>query len=180
MCTPSWVNIAVHGLLWWQRGPICQAIRKTSLHFWRNPRSLQKVICINKADKPQIVHDLRCCKATQAVCKAWLQRFWDETPLCGPILPVIKNMLDRKQEQHKDMVSALQWMVDLIQPFDRLGNFPSSKEYMQARNLEKRFFAHYDSLNICAQENDRLLFHLVMKHHTLHQLVTYLISQLDF
>ena len=91
--------------------------------------------------------------------------------LCVALLPVIKNMLDRKQEQHRDMVSALQCMVDLIQLFDRIGIFPSSKEYMQARNLEKRFFAHYDSLNIWAQENDRLLFHLVMKHHTLHHMV---------
>ena len=91
--------------------------------------------------------------------------------LCVALLPVIKNMLDRKQEQHRDMVSALQCMVDLIQLFNRIGIFPSSKEYMQARNLEKRFFAHYDSLNIWAQENDRLLFHLVMKHHTLHHMV---------
>ena len=91
--------------------------------------------------------------------------------LCVALLPVIKNMLDRKQEQHRDMLSALQCMVDLIQLFDRIGIFPSTKEYMQARNLEKRFFAHYDSLNIWAQENDRLLFHLVMKHHTLHHMV---------
>ena len=91
--------------------------------------------------------------------------------LCVALLPVIKNMLDKKQEQHKDMVSALQYMVDLIQLFDKISIFPSSKEYMQARNLEKRFFAHYDSLNIWAQENDRLLFHLVMKHHTLHHMV---------
>ena len=42
---------------------------------------------------------------------------------------------------------------------------------MQARNLEKRFFAHYGSLNIWAQENARLLFHLVMKHNTLHHMV---------
>ena len=91
--------------------------------------------------------------------------------LCVALWPVIKNMLDRKQEQHKDMVSALQCMVDLIQLFDRIGIFPSSKEYMQARNLEKMFFSHYDSLNIWFQENDRLLFHLVMKHHTLHHMV---------
>ena len=91
--------------------------------------------------------------------------------LCVALLPVIKNMLDKKQEQHKDMVSALQYMVDLIQLFDKISIFPSSKEYMQARNLEKRFFAHYDSLNIWAQKNDRLLFHVVMKHHTLHHMV---------
>ena len=48
--------------------------------------------------------------------------------LCVALLPVIKNMLDRKQEQHKDMVSALQCMVDLIQLFDRIGIFPSSKK----------------------------------------------------
>ena len=91
--------------------------------------------------------------------------------LCVALWPVIKNMLDRKQEQHKDMVSALQCMVDLTQLFDRIGILPSSKEYMQARNLEKRFFSHYDSLSIWFQENDRLLFHLVMKHHTLHHMV---------
>ena len=42
---------------------------------------------------------------------------------------------------------------------------------MQARNLEKRFFSHYENLHNWAQKNDRLLFHIVMKHHTLHRMV---------
>ena len=165
MCTPSWVNIALHGLLWWQRGPIwlafifeeTQEVYKRSFASTRLTNLKLSMICDVAKPHKQLA---------QLDCKGAEMKH-----LCVALLPVIKNMLDRKQEQHKDMVSALQCMVDLIQLLDRIGIFPSSKEYMQARNLEKRFFAHYDSLNIGAQENDRLLFHLVMKHHTLHHMV---------
>ena len=79
--------------------------------------------------------------------------------LCVALLPVIKNMLDRKQEQHKDMVSALQCMVALIQLFYRIGIFPSSKEYMQARKWQthhmvrdSQFLNHRNCWNFRAKD----------------------------
>ena len=90
---------------------------------------------------------------------------------CCAFLPVLKTLLDAGIPEHKDMIDALQAMVGLVELFDSIGYFPTSKQYAKARELEKRFFHHYSSLSQWADKNDRLLFHVVMKHHTCHHMI---------
>ena len=90
---------------------------------------------------------------------------------CCAFLPVLKTLLDAGIPEHKDMIDALQAMVGLVELFDSIGYFPTSKQYAKARDLEKRFFHHYSSLSQWADKNDRLLFHVVMKHHTCHHMI---------
>ena len=90
---------------------------------------------------------------------------------CNAFLPVVKALLDPSTAEHKDMIDCLQAMVGLVELFDSIGYFPTSKQYSKARDLEKRFFHHYSNLSQWADKNGRLLFHVVMKPHTFHHLV---------
>ena len=61
--------------------------------------------------------------------------------------------------------------MSLVEVFDKGGIYLSSDEHLLALRKAEQFLAHYDSLNKWAQENDRMLFHIVMKHHTFMHLV---------
>eukprot|EP00435_Cladocopium_sp_Y103_P040227 s2780_g10.t3 len=71
---------------------------------------------------------------------------------CNAFLPVLKTLLDSSVPEHKDMIEALQAMVGLVELFDSIGYFPTSKQYSKARNLEKRFFQYYNSLSQWAEK----------------------------
>ena len=90
---------------------------------------------------------------------------------CVAFLPVAKAILAPDKEEHQDMIAALTSMVALIDLFDKAHMFPTKKQYNEARNLEKRFFHHYDNLNVWAKKVSRLLFHIVIKFHTFHHMV---------
>eukprot|EP00435_Cladocopium_sp_Y103_P053933 s605_g17.t1 len=91
--------------------------------------------------------------------------------LLAAFLPVLKAMLDTEEEVHQHMVGALQSMVELVNVFDRSGMFPTKEQCQEATSLDKRFCEHYTELNQWAQDNDRKLYHIVYKFHSMHHMV---------
>jgi len=91
--------------------------------------------------------------------------------LAPDLLEVCQNVLNFEEAVHRDIIQALEGIVSLVEVFDKGGIYLSSDEHLLALRKAEQFLAHYDSLNKWAQENDRMLFHIVMKHHTFVHLV---------
>ena len=87
--------------------------------------------------------------------------------LVKPLLAVLRKMLGKGRPIHNNMLSCLQSISDLIDLWDSCEMFLSSSEWKKSMKLHKDFVQEYKLLGEWAWENDRYLFHVVAKHHTM-------------
>ena len=105
--------------------------------------------------KPHAVFPVLKCKAAE--CKH-----------LGPcLLLVLKAMLDTGDELQRNMIECLEAFCNLTQLYDQAGLFLTKEEFDEVMNLDRRFFLAYDWLHMWAKNAQRLLFHVVHKHHTM-------------
>ena len=90
---------------------------------------------------------------------------------CFSFLPVLKKLLDKGNEEHKQMIEALESLCKLVDFYDKAPMFLSCKEFAKSMSLGKRFFKAYSYLNKWALAKGKNLFHIVMKFHTLKHLI---------
>ena len=91
--------------------------------------------------------------------------------VCFSFLPVLQKLLNRKKEEDRHMLEALETLCLLIGFYDRTPMFLSSQEFENSRNLGKMFFKACAWLNKWALVKGKKLFHIVMKFHTMHHLI---------
>ena len=87
--------------------------------------------------------------------------------LAPALLAVMKKMLGTDREHHATMVSCLEALVQLVCLWDGAGVFLSEGEYELTMSLCNSFFLDYTSLHNWAADENRLLYNIVFKHHSL-------------
>ena len=91
--------------------------------------------------------------------------------LALPLKKVCMEVFDSCNALEQKMMTALECLISVSDIFDVADVIPSREEWCEMMRKAEMFFDSYQALNDWAVEQGRLLFHIVMKHHTLLHLV---------
>ena len=91
--------------------------------------------------------------------------------LAPAFLDVCKQICDQSNPVHAHMISALECITEVVALFDQAPIVLSPEEFQKATNLGECFLKDYAWLNKWACDNNRQLFHIVMKFHTFWHLI---------
>eukprot|EP00438_Fugacium_kawagutii_P003468 Skav217399 [mRNA] locus=scaffold532:724880:732954:+ [translate_table: standard] len=86
--------------------------------------------------------------------------------LAPALLEVMRNLLKPDRAIHATMVACLEAMVQLVSLWDGAGIFLTETGYDLTMSLCNAFCQEYTHLHKWAQDEDRMLFNVVRKHHT--------------
>ena len=86
--------------------------------------------------------------------------------LAPALLWVCRQVLDASDPVDQHIVRCLEGLTGVVQIFDNAGPFLTNTEYEAALGKAEQHLVCYDWLNKWAVENERMLFHIVIKHHT--------------
>ena len=87
------------------------------------------------------------------------------------LVGVVKRLLDKSNEMHKQMAQALASLASLVQLFDEAGMFLDKRTCAKANALAHTFFHSYSWLHEWAAKKDLYLFHITIKFHMLSHLI---------
>ena len=94
---------------------------------------------------------------------------------CKHLAPALKkvcqDVFDSANAVEMLMVSALESIIAVSELFDKASFIPTHQEWRLMMQHAETFFDSYQALNDCALAKGRLLFYIVMKHHTFLHLI---------